>query len=58
MMKISRADQKSKTKNRLEAVLLEALREGPQEEATPEWWATLNGEIVSHAAARKAENKS
>ncbi len=46
-----RADQKRKAKERLENVLLEALKTEP-ETVTPEWWATLREEIRSQAKPR------
>lgn len=46
-----RADQKLKAKDKLEEVLLEALKSEP-EVVTPEWWAKLREEIRSEARLR------
>ena len=50
-----RADQKRKAREGLEQTLLEALKEGNPEDATPEWWAKLREEIIARAEARKAK---
>jgi antitoxin ParD1/3/4 len=47
-----RADQQRRAREALEATLLEALKEGGMEEATPEWWAKLRAEITQRAKAR------
>jgi antitoxin ParD1/3/4 len=47
-----RADQKRKAKERLEGVLLEALKSKP-EKATTAWWSKLRKEIRSEAAPLK-----
>jgi antitoxin ParD1/3/4 len=43
-----RADQKRKSKEELEAILLEA-RQSEPETVTPDWWAKLRGEIRAGA---------
>ena len=48
-----RADQQRRAREALEHSLLEALREGPPEDATPEWWASLREEISQLAKAGK-----
>lgn len=48
-----RADQKRKARERLEAVLLEALQTEP-ETVTPAWWARLREEIRDEAKSRMA----
>ena len=48
-----RADQKRKAKERLEAVLLEALNSGEPEVITPEWWDKLREEIRGEAKTRE-----
>jgi antitoxin ParD1/3/4 len=46
-----RADQKRKKKDKLEGVLLEALKSEP-ETVTPAWWAKLRREIRSESKPR------
>ena len=47
-----RADQKRKARDALEELLLDALRSGEPEEATPEFWARLREEAEARARAR------
>lgn len=49
-----RADQKRKAKEALEQSLIEAIREGEPEEATPEWWANLRSQLKQRSQARRA----
>ena len=49
MRELVRADQKRNAKEQLEQTLLASLLEGEAEEAPPEFWATLRGELGKRA---------
>jgi len=48
-----RRDQKERTHNRLETLLLEGLESGPGEPATPAFWEGLRREIQERRSKRK-----
>jgi antitoxin ParD1/3/4 len=48
-----RRDQDGAAKEALEQTLLDAMKEGRAEEATPEWWAALRQEVTDRAARRR-----
>ena len=54
MRELVRADQKRNAREQLEETLLKSLLEGKSEEATPEFWSTLRGELAIRSKARQA----
>jgi len=48
-----RAEQKRQAKERLEQTLLDSLNSGEAIEATPEWWATLRGEMKERSNSQR-----
>jgi antitoxin ParD1/3/4 len=57
MRELVRADQKRNAKEQLEQTLLESLREGEPQEATPEFWTKLRNELDKRAKARQTLRK-
>ena len=57
MRELVRADQKRNAKEQLEQTLLESLRDGDPQEATPEFWANLQAELGKLSKARKTLRK-
>jgi len=57
MRELVRADQKRNAKEQLEQTLLESLRDGDPQEATPEFWANLRTELSKRSKARQANQR-
>jgi len=57
MRELVRADQKRNAKEQLEQTLLESLRDGDPQEATPEFWDTIRNELGKRSKARQANQR-
>jgi antitoxin ParD1/3/4 len=57
MRELVRADQKRNAKDQLEQTILQSLREGDPQEATPEFWAKLRTELGKRSKARQTLRK-
>lgn len=52
-----RADQKQRTKEKLEAMLVEGMESGPATEMTAEDWATLRRRVLEPSRIKKKKQK-